>query len=245
MDAVALAGLAGLALIDSTSFGTLVVPTMMLVQPRLRVGHVAAYLVTIGVFYLVLGVALLAGAAALRSAMAGVDDALSSTPAYVAQAVIGVLLIALSFRYDAGPAARRKAARGGQPTRVERWRAAAFGEHATSRAVVTLALGAGVIEAASMVPYLAAIAIITTSGLGFGWGATILVAYVGVMLLPAALLLAARLAAGARAEGTLEKFHDWIVRLTGGTLGWILGIAGFLLASDAITVLWDRGFFGR
>lgn len=175
-------------MVDSTSFGTLAIPLILLVQPRVRPARILLYLVTIGVFYLLLGLVLLGGAAWARTTLTGVGDALSSTPTYVVQAVVGAGLFALSFRYDAGPVARRKAARGGRPTRVQRWREQAMGEDAGAGAVLTLALGAGVIEAASMLPYLAAIGILTTADVAFATGGAVLTGYVAVMLTPCALL---------------------------------------------------------
>lgn len=218
VDLFVLVGLAGLALVDSTSFGTLVIPLVLLVQPRVRAGRIAAYLATIGVFYLLLGLVVLGGATWARTALSGAGDALSSTPAYIVQAVIGVGLVALSFRYDAKPVARRKAAREGRPTRLERWREAAMGERASVGAVITLALGAGVVEAASMLPYLAAIGILTTANVSMATGAATLTGYVLVMLVPALVLLVARLAIGGRLEPPLTRIRDWTVQHTAGAL---------------------------
>ena len=163
MDLVVWVSLVVLALVDSTSFGTLVIPLIMLVQPRVRGGRIGLYLATIGVFYLLLGLVLLGGATWASTALSRTGDVLSSTTSYIVQAAVGVGLFALSFRYDAKPVARRKAAREGRPTRLERWREAAVGEHATAGAVATLALGAGVVEAASMLLYLAAVGILKTA----------------------------------------------------------------------------------
>ncbi|MGB3257650.1 MAG: GAP family protein [Ornithinimicrobium sp.] len=244
MDSVVLIGLAGLALIDSTSFGTLVIPLVLLVQPRVQAARIAVYLATIGVFYLLLGLALFGGTTWARTSLSGVSDALSSTTAYIVQAAVGAGLVALSFRYDAKPVARRKAARQGRPTRLERWREAAMSERASLGAVITLALGAGVIEAASMLPYLAAIGIITTADVSLVTGAAVLSGYVLVMLAPALLLLVARLAVGSRLESSLTRFRDWVVRHTAGALGWVIGIVGVLLILDAVQVLGERGVLG-
>ena len=244
MDLAVLLGLVALALVDSTSFGTLVIPLVLLVQPRVPASRIGLYLATIGVFYFLLGLVLLAGATWARTALPGAGDALSSTPAYIVQAVIGVGLFVLSFRYDAKPVARRKAARGGRPTRLERWREAAMGEHATAGAVVTLALGAGLIEAASMLPYLAAVGILTTANVSLTTGAVILTGYVLVMLAPALTLLVVRLAAGRRLERPLTRMRDWVSRRTAGALGWVIGIVGFLLVLDAGRVLGERGALG-
>lgn len=244
MDLVVLAGLAGLALVDSTSFGTLMIPLVLLVQPRVRVGRIAVYLGTIGAFYLLLGLVLLGGATWARTALSEANDALSSNTAYIVQAVIGGCLVALSFRYDAKPVARRKAARKGEPTRLERWRGSAIGEHASVGAVVTLALGAGVVEAASMLPYLAAIGILTTADVSLSTGALVLTGYVLVMLAPALFLLMARLVIGERLESPLTRLREWVMRHTAGALGWVIGIVGLLLVLDAIRVLGERGVLG-
>ncbi|RYJ05279.1 MAG: hypothetical protein EON52_12390, partial [Actinomycetales bacterium] len=51
-----------LALVDSTSIGTLVVPIWLLLSPAgARVGRMAAYLGTVALFYLGVGLLLLAG----------------------------------------------------------------------------------------------------------------------------------------------------------------------------------------
>lgn len=244
METVVLAGLAGLALVDSTSFGTLVIPLVLLAQPQLRPARIVLYLATIGGFYLLLGLLLLGGATWAHATLSGVGDAPSSTPAYLVQAVIGLGLFVVSFRYDAGPRARRKAARGGRPTRIERSREQAIGDQATIGAVVTLALGAGVVEAASMLPYLAAIGILTTADVSFVIGGAVLTGYVAVMLVPAALLLIARLVGGRRWERRLARLRDGVVRHTEGAGGWIIGVVGVLLVLDAVRELGERGVIG-
>nr|BFE73705.1 hypothetical protein GCM10020092_070060 [Actinoplanes digitatis] len=51
------------------------------------------------------------------------------------------------------------------------------------------------------------------------------------MIVPALLLLAARLAAGDRVTPLLTRISDWMVN--SNALAWIVGIVGFLLARDA------------
>jgi len=244
VDSIALLGLAGLALIDSTSFGTFVIPLILVLQPRVRAGRLVLYLGTIGLFYLILGLALFSGAVWARSTLAGVGDALSSTPAYVVQIVVGIGLILLSFRYDAKAVAKRRAAAGGRPSRLQRWREAAMGDHATLGSVVILALVAGVVEAASMVPYLAAIGILTTSNISLQVGVWVLLGYVLVMLLPATAVLAVRVVAGTTAERSLTSIRDWFTRNTAGAFAWVLGIVGVLLILDAVRELGTRGLLG-
>ncbi|MBG6215226.1 MULTISPECIES: GAP family protein [unclassified Cryobacterium] len=212
VDLAVLLGLVALALVDSTSFGTLVMPLVLLVQPRGRAGRIGLYLATIGVFYLLLGLALLGGATWARTALSGAGDALSSTPASVVQAVVGVGLFALSFRYDAKPIAHRRTTRGGRATQLERWREAALGEHATAGALITSTLGTEMVEAASMLPDLAAIGIITTANVSFTSRAAILTGYVLVMLAPDLVLLVA----GRRLEPPLTRMRVWVARRTAG-----------------------------
>jgi len=203
---------------------------------------VLRYLATIGGFYLLVGLVLLAGAGVVSELGGG--GALSTTPAYVVQAVVGLALIALSFRYDKGPVLRRRARRGGRPSRVERWREAVVGEEATWRATVVVALGAGLVEVASMLPYLAAIGILTTSRVSVQGAALVLAGYVLVMVLPALVLLAVRRVAGTRADRPLEQVRDWLVRHTQGSLGWVIGVVGLLLLLAAVSELAARGVFG-
>jgi len=236
VELTALGGLAALALVDSTSFGTLGVPVWMLVQPRVRVAAVLTYLAVIAAFYWALGIVLLSGAGALRSATSGLSAASDSTPFLWAQLVVGVGLFAVSFRFDRKRAERRRARRSG-PTRMERWSARAVGPEATTWTVATIALGAGVVEAASMLPYLAAIGLLTSAGVGLLAGGGVLAAYVVVMVVPALALLGLRLAAHRQVAPLLERVNRWLQRSKDEMLGWVLGIAGFLLASDAASRL--------
>ncbi len=167
MDVGTMGGLAVLALIDSTSFGTLALPLIMLARPRVAVRPYLFYLLVISGFYAALGVALLAG------------------------------------------------------------------PDADLRVVAGVALAAGLVEAASMVPYLGAVGILAGARLPWPFAVATLLAYVVVMALPALLLLCARLAVGDRAFGPLQRLKAWIERNADDTLAWILGIVGFLLAADA------------
>src|SRR5690606_33465234 len=235
-----LAALAGvlvvLALVDSTSFGTLLVPVWLLLAPgRLRAGRVLAYLATGAVAYLAVGVVVVLGAGAFLDRFGA---ALDSRAATIVQLLLGIGLFALSFRFDSKRAARR-AARDGDPAdgdpadgdperadrvpggtggepggagagpasgparpgRLARWRERALGIEADAagagavrtRASVLpllgLALGAVAVEVGTMLPYLAAIGIITTADVGWPASAGVLAAYCVVMVAPALLLL--------------------------------------------------------
>ncbi|MEW9553011.1 GAP family protein [Nonomuraea sp. NPDC050783] len=212
--------LAALAVIDSTSFGTLVIPVYLLLsRDRSRTSGLLVYLATIAVFYFLVGVALMLG---LTAALESFGEALHSRAAYWVQLVLGVGLFALSFRFDPKRRAKR-----GRPER--RFEPVAGGP----RAMVLLALGAGAIEVATMVPYLAAVGILTTSGLPATRWLPLLAGYVLVMILPPLALMGLRAVAGARLEPRLERLRAWLTRHSASMVSWALAIIGFLLARDA------------
>lgn len=232
------AALAALALVDSTSFGTLGIPVYMLVQPRVRVAALVGYLATIAGFYWLLGVVLVLGAAGLQRAFAGLDDGGLLT---YGQLVVGVGLFAWSFRFDKKRAARRRAVAG--TSRRERWTQALVGEKPRAGVVMAVALAAGLVEVASMLPYLGAIGIITQAKLGPLAVGGALAGYVLVMTGPALVLLVLRLVAHRAIEPVLVRLGDWFSRNADELLGWILGIVGFLLVADAAQRLELLHFF--
>jgi hypothetical protein len=160
-----LLSLVALALVDSTSVGTLVLPLWLMLAPgRVRVGRILTFLGAVAGSYLLIGVLLVLGVAELAGPLGA---ALDSTGGRVLQLVAGAVLLVLGLtvepwtkgREGAAPAAR--AARGpgrlpagangraatGRPARWWPWRSSPSG-----------------IESASMLPYLAAIVLLATSG---------------------------------------------------------------------------------
>ncbi len=226
-------GLVALALVDSTSVGTLGVPIWMLIQRRVRVAAVLLYLATIATFYWLLGLALLVGAEALADVIGGLEG---NRTLRWAQLVVGAALLALSFRFDGERARARRAAQS-SPGPGERWAGRVTGEGARLPTVIGVALLAGLVEAASMLPYLGAVALLTATDLSLVSRAGVLAGYVVVMALPALLLLAGRMLARRRVEPVLTRVNDVMQRHADGALGWVLGIIGFLLAADAVSSL--------
>lgn len=215
--------LAVLALLDSAGFGTLGVPVYLMVAARRHeTPRLLLYLATLAGFYFVVGVGLMLG---LSTVMAGLGDALHSRTAYWAQLVLGVALFALSFRFDGkrGTGPRLNPRMGGP------------------RAMVLLGLTAGVLEVATMVPYLAAVGIMTTSGLPAGQWVPLLGGYVLLMIVPALALLGLRSVAAGWMEPRLARLRDWIARHATSAVGWTLAIAGFLLARDAVAHVFFAG----
>jgi hypothetical protein len=91
-----LAPLVLLALVDSTSFGTLLIPLwLMSVPDRPRPGRIVLFLCTVAAFYLLLGIALLLGASMLLDTLRETGN---SQPIRIAQLVLGVGFMALGVQ---------------------------------------------------------------------------------------------------------------------------------------------------
>ena len=236
MTPTVLLALAGLALVDSTSIGTLVLPLLMLVHPRVRADRVVIYLATLATFYLVLGAVILLVGDSVASALSSLD---SSRALDWAQVVVGVGLLVGSFWPDTpwAKAAAQERAASGRPSRAQRWVDTIATGDGRVTTVAGVALVAGLIEAASMLPYLGALVLIGASGVPFVGQVGILAAYNLVMVVPALVLLGARLALRSRADALLERAAAWVGERVGGAVWWVVGIAGFFLAADAVNRL--------
>ncbi|MGF1664619.1 MAG: GAP family protein [Kineosporiaceae bacterium] len=228
MDLTLAGSLLVLALIDSTSIGTLLVPLWLLLAPgRVRAGRVVLFLATVAAFYLAVGLALVAGLAGL------VDDAarlLEGAAAARLQLVVGAALLAGSFVVPTGR-------RGDPGGRAQRWRDRAMSGDGGVPGLVGLALVAAALEVATMLPYLGALGLVAASDLTGPGRAAVLTGYCLVMVVPALALTAIRLAARDRVEAPLRRLAGWLQRISGETLAWIVGIVGFLLARDAVVRL--------
>lgn len=229
---LALAGsLLVLALLDSTSFGTLLIPIWFLLAPgRVPVGRVLVFLGTVAAFYLVVGVGLLFG---LDAILGNLDGWLDDPMVVRGQLVLGVGLFVLSFFIG-----RKKDADGEKrsPGRLTRWRSRALGTDGSQAGLgglISLALAAALLEVATMLPYLGAIGLLGTSELGLPARVGTLAGYCVVMILPALVLLAARLLARRRVEPFLQRVAAWMERSGAEMTAWIVGIVGFFLAGDA------------
>lgn len=220
--------LAGLALVDGTGIGTLFIPVWLLLAPgRVRIARILAYLAAIAVFYFCVGLLIVFGAGSVADAA---GTALDGPAALWVQLALGVALFAWSFRFGSE--------HGEEGGGVIRWRDRALAEFASTAWLVSLALLAGLAEIATMLPYLGAIGMMTTSDLGGPTTAALLAAYCALMVLPAVVLLTARLTARSRVEPLLHRMNAWITAKAAGATGWILAIAGFLVARDAAARLW-------
>lgn len=231
MSLTLLGSLAALALIDSTSIGTMLLPVWFLLSPRgVRVGRYLLFIGTIAVFYTGVGIALLLGG---RAWLGDLSEVAETTAGSRVLLVIGLAMLVGSFFIG-----RSKEAGGsGGPGRFARWRDRAVGsdtdEAGSVGSLIGLALLAGTLEVASMLPYLGAIGLLATSDLAAAGQIGLLVAYCGVMVLPAIVLLALRLSAQSFIEPQLKRLAAWMERTGGETTAWIVGIVGFLIARSA------------
>jgi hypothetical protein len=226
MDFALLGSLAVLALIDSTSFGTLLIPIWLLLHPgRIRATRMLIFLGTVAVFYFALGVAITLGADAF---LPQISRLLDTRPALWTQLSAGVALFLLSFRLDR----KKTPATGGG--RLARWRQRALTDSGGT-ALAGLALTAAAAEATTMLPYLAAIGLLTTSALPAANVVLVMAGYCLLMIAPALVLLVVRLTAADRVTPLLTWISDWMAR--SNALSWIVGIVGFLLARHAAVQL--------
>ncbi|MFC6884459.1 MULTISPECIES: GAP family protein [Actinomadura] len=221
--------LAGLALVDSTSFGTLLIPVWLLLAPgRLRPGRIAAYLAVVAAFYFCAGALLALGAEPVLNAARTAAAAVPPSVLKSGQLALGIAIIALSYRLEAR-ARRREGAEG----RVQRWRAQTMSGSGGTGALMSLALLAALLEAATMLPYLAAVGLIADADLGWRLTGATLAAYCLVMTLPAAVLAVVRLTAHRMVEPPLRRINDWLTRNTPRALGWTVGGIGISVTLNA------------
>ncbi|XGU20124.1 GAP family protein [Rhodococcus sp. 3Y1] len=116
-----------------------------------------------------------------------------------------------------------------------------FGEsgcsaRSSARSVVLLAIAAGTAELVTMLPYLAAIAMITAAGLSAVTSASILAGYCLIMATRQCSVV--RADRGRRPTGqAAERVDSFISRHGDSAMGWVFGIAGFYLAGNAAAVL--------
>lgn len=237
-----LAPLGLLALIDSTSFGTLLIPLwLMLVPGRPRSGRIVLFLGTVAAFYFLLGIALLLGASMLLGTLQETGNA---PPLRIAQLVFGIGLMALMEPWTKAGKERRVSRRTEQlaragPSLLVRMRGHATDASAPLTAVFVFALTAAFIEAASMIPYLAAIGFLTTSELSLLGRSVVLFGYCLVMITPALLLLVARLSLHGYVSPILANLEALLSRIANEAMAWVIFGVGLYLTGDNLnTLIW-------
>lgn len=234
--------LIGLALLDSTTFGTLLIPLWLLLAPgQLKISRIVLYLATVATSYLLIGVALQLGADALLDAY---REALVSHPAFLAQFILGLALLLVAWAVNRKPlrarAERRRETRthGGLLART-RQRAVGTNRPGSVTTVLSVALLAVALEVATMFPYLGAIGLMSQHGRGFPSVLLLLAGYCVVMVAPATALVAARARWGAEFDEPLHWIEEKASSSTTRSASlWLLGIFGIVLAANAAITLW-------
>lgn len=212
-----------LALIDSTSIGTLVIPLWLLLHRNTDAmgGKVIAYLGVLGTFYFGVGIALLLGATALWESMSSGAESLGDLPAVRwAATALGVGLIIWGFTTSKNKRAASPDARWG--TRIDTALASPAG-------LVSLALVAGALELPTMLPYLAAVGILTNASIAVVPSIGVLALYCLIMLTPALALTAARLGFKNTLDPLLTALSQKLSAWTKDAAKWIAAIVGILV----------------
>ncbi|TCS95966.1 GAP family protein [Hazenella coriacea] len=100
-------------------------------------------------------------------------------------------------------------------------------------AMIILGLTTGIIEVGTALPYFAAIGIMTSNQLPMMESVTILAGYNFIMVLPSIILIILHHTFQKRMQAPLEKLRKKIVENSGSTLSWLMSIAGILLLINA------------
>lgn len=231
------AALAILALVDGLSIGTLVIPLFLIIAPgRPRTGRVMLYLGTITAFYFAIGVLFTLG---LVSIIDIARDVVDSPVGQTMLLIIGIALLLGGIAVGTADSRRRKAANGAAPTsgRLIRWRTRLLDDRVTGAAVAGVAIAAGTIEIAGMLPYLVGMTMLADAPLGITGRVALLAGYCIVMILPALGMLLARIVAADAVEAPLQRLTAWLQRTGPENTAWLLGIIGVLIARMAATNL--------
>lgn len=228
--------LAVLALADSTSTGTLVLPVwLLLAAGRLRVGRYLGYLLTVALGYLALGLVLALGA---RVALVELIDSLTLPGGWEVGLRVGQVAIGAALLWWSHVLAEQAKEPGRGPVaRALRWRDRVMTEEGSWTTLVVVGLSVVAIEAVMMLPYLAAIGALTAARPSLPVLVLTLTAYCTVMVLPALALLGVRVALGSRIEGTLRRLGAWLERTVSEATSWIAGIAGVLIGLSGLRAL--------
>lgn len=253
-----LLSLAVLALVDSLSVGTLLIPVFLLLSPgKVRASRVLLYLVTIAGFYLAVGLLFLWG---LMNVVDIASDFLTSPTGIIIRLLVGVGLLVASFVIPAS--AKKKAeqpvpmstavsldgsatpdavasepAQLQRPGRITRWRDRLLAPDTTRAALMSVAVAAGLVEVATMLPYIVAMTMLADAGLDTPLRIVSLVGYCLVMIVPAIVLLLLRIVAAPLITRPLQRLADWMQRTGAENTAWIIGILGFLIARAAAVEL--------
>lgn len=226
-DELLLPAIGGLALLDTLSPTTIGVTLVVLLAGRRIVPRTLLYLGTLAGCYLLFGVAVMLGLDVAFDAGRILDDA-ALGPALLGT---GLVLLAVSFVIDPGTKAakerRKEAAAARAATRREAGDARLRGG---ATAMVALGFGTFLLEFTTVVPYLAAMGLMTDAALPPTRWVPILAGYNLVMVLPSLGLLVARVTLGGRLEGTFDRWAEQLDAAQRPAAAWVVGAVGVVVA---------------
>ena len=124
-----------------------------------------------------------------------------------------------------------------RPGRITRWRDRLLDPRTRGTAVMAVAIAAGLVEIATMLPYIVAMTMLADAGVSAPVRVLSLIGYCALMIVPAIVLLILRLVAAPLVQRPLERFAAWMERTGAENTAWIIGIIGFLIARSAATEL--------
>lgn len=214
----------GLALLDSLSLGTLVIPLALIVHWRaVRVPALATYLVTVVAVYFLLGLGILLGFAGLGSVAEGVTQ----TDVFPWITLILGAALAIFGIFAPDP---KKPEPGQLPTRAA---------SATSSvpSMVALGLGASLTEAATMLPYIAAMGIIGSWDIPSVAKAGAVGIYCLLMIMPTVALATLALLFGQKFFPRLERLIPRLGYEAKVTLLWIAAIVGIYMVANSVATI--------
>ena len=214
--------LVGLALLDSLSIGTLVIPLALIVMWRsVRVPALAAYLLTVAAVYFALGVAMLLGFTGLSAYV----ERITNTPVFPWITLILGAILAIYGIFGPDPV---------KPTPGELPKQLNKPIRTSLPKMIILGLGASLTEAATMLPYLAAMGIISDWDTPMAGQLVAIAAYCGVMVAPTVILAAIALVAGQKFFPRLEKAIPRLQYEAKVTLLWIAAIVGIYMVIHSV-----------
>lgn len=214
----------GLALLDSLSIGTLVIPLALIIRWRtVKTPALTVYLSTVAAVYFLLGIAILLG-----------FSGLSTFPKQFTQTsffpwitlILGVALAGFGV-FARTP---RKPNPGEMPKQVPNPRNGVSG-------MLALGLGASLTEAATMLPYIAAMGIISSWDVSPVAKASTVGIYCLVMVIPALTFVALALAFKEKVIPLLERIAPRMEYEAKVTLLWVAAIVGIYMVVNSIGML--------
>ncbi|QSB06290.1 GAP family protein [Natronoglycomyces albus] len=249
---------AGLGLLDALSPAIVGVTIYLLLNARSRLATLLfTYVATVVVCYFAFGVALKLGLGALLPALENLVD---SPVGLWAQAILGGILLVIAIaipgkkKRQKRQADRRLAAEAAEAADAPgSTQAAASPPHKggtgttrvpkslTVSAMISFGLITVLIEGFMVLPYFAAIGIMTAAEVPVAAWLPLILMYNLIMVSSAFILYGLWKLFGQRLQPRLERWRDKLAAETIETMAWILGIAGFLVARGAVIELHALG----